>query len=339
MLLAQNKSFGAPEVVKIVEVSTPKPKPHQILVRVYASTVSVADSRLRSRQVPRGFGFIMGLLFGFKKPKYSALGTDAAGEVVALGPGVTQFQIGDRVLANLGMRLGGHAQYVVLSETAAIAKIPNSSRFVETVALVFGATTALVFLRDKLKLQRGQRILIIGAGGSVGSSAVQLAKYFGAHVTGVCSEKKSSVVKNLGADDVIEYENNDWKKIAKQFDVILDTVGVINISQDLSYLSENVRVGLVVADLVTNLKSIFYVLFGKRKIYAGTVAESKKDLEYLLELYLKGQIKPLVSEVFPLEKIVDAHKIVDSGKKLGSVVIDMRLSNAYRDLGCFGADS
>jgi len=208
MLIAKNTEFGPPKVIRLEEINVPVPQSEEILVRSKASTVTTADGRLRSKNVPRGFGFIMGLLFGFKQPKYKALGTCVAGEVVAIGPEVKLFKVGDRVLGNLGMKLGGHAQYVSLPENGPVIKIPETISDEDAAAIVFGGTTALVFLRDKLKVKKGDRLIVIGAGGTVGSAAIQIGKIFGAHVTAVCSTEKEPLVYELGADAVIEVNND-----------------------------------------------------------------------------------------------------------------------------------
>jgi NADPH:quinone reductase-like Zn-dependent oxidoreductase len=321
MLIAKNEIFGGPEVVRIVDVPIPEPKAHEVLIRVGATTVSVADSRLRSRNVPRGFRFILGLLFGFSKPKYGSLGTEAAGEVVKKGSEVSRFNLGDRVVVNMGMRLGGHAQYSVLNERAAIAKIPAKVSTETAAAMVFGGVTALVYLRDKVKIRSGERLLVVGAGGAVGSAAIQLGKKFGAHVTGVCSSGKIAAVTSLGADHVIDYTKQDWRELNERYDVILDAVGGTDFRHFRKRLTPTGRVGLIVADLPMTLMSVWFSLTHKQKMFAGPAAESTKDLEFLLSLCESGEFTPLISQVLPLSRITEAHALVDSGRKLGSVVI------------------
>ena len=321
MLIARNRTFGAPEVVALEEAPVPIPKKGQMLVRVHATTVSTGDWRLRSKNVPRGYGFIMGLLFGFKRPKYEALGTDLAGEVVALGEGVTKFQIGDHVVSNLGMKLGGHAQYRLLDEKSATAKIPNDVSYEEAVALVFGGVTALIFLRDKVKLKSGERLLVIGAGGAVGSSAIQLGQQMGAHVTAVCSTEKVSAVTELGVEDVIDYKKRSWITETDKYDVILDTVGAISFGEVKHKLNAKGRLGLVVADLLTNLKCIWISLTQSQKVISGAIGENEKDLQFLLDLCERKKFYPLIGATLPFEKIVEAHRIVESGHKLGSLVL------------------
>lgn len=315
MLIARNRFFGPPDVVSLEEAPIPSPQKGQMLVRIHATTVSTADWRLRSKNVPKGYGIIMGLLFGFKHPKYEALGTDLAGEVVALGEGVRKFQIGDRVVSNLGMKLGGHAQYRLLDENSATAKIPAEVNYEQAVSLVFGGVTALIFLRDKVKLKKYERLLVIGAGGAVGSSAIQLGLWMGAHVTAICSAEKVSALTELGVKDVIDYTKRSWLSEADQYDVILDTVGAITYEKVKPKLTAKGRLGLVVADLPTSLRSIWISLTRSQKVVSGSIREDERDLELLLSLCREKKLNPLIGARLPFEKIVEA------GHKLGSLVV------------------
>ncbi len=321
MFVARNRTFGSPDVVSLEQVQIPIPKKGELLVRIHAATVSTGDWRLRSKNVPRGFGFIMGLLFGFKHPKYQSLGTDLAGEVVGLGEGVSKFQIGDRVVSNLGMKLGGHAQYRLLNQNSATAKIPADVSYEHAVALVFGGVTALIFLRDKVRLTKNERLLVIGAGGAVGSSAVQIGQWMGAHVTAVCSTEKVLAVKELGINDVIDYKERNWLQEADQYDVIIDTVGTIEFEKIKHKLTANGRLGLVVADLPTTLKSIWISFSQSQKVFAGSIDENESDLEFLLSLCMQKKFNPLIGTTLPFDKIVEAHRILESGHKLGSLVL------------------
>jgi NADPH:quinone reductase-like Zn-dependent oxidoreductase len=281
MWIAQNTEFGPPEVVELSRASLPKVRKKEILIRSHATTVSAADWRLRSRQVPRGFGFIMGLIFGFRKPRYRCLGTEVAGEVIECGPQVSRFKVGDRVVANLGMKLGGHAQYISIPEEAPLAQIPRSVTFEDAAAM-------------------------------------------GAHVTGVCSTDKIPFVETLGADEVIDYRKDDWRKRSSLYDVILDSVGGTNFDNVESKLSEKGRLGLVVADLPLTLSSVWKSITHRKKAFAGPITETARDLTHLLELVEQGKFKPLIGEVLPLERIVEAHRRVEEGHKLGSLVIRLQ---------------
>lgn len=321
MLVARNRAYGSPDVVSLEEAPTPNPKKGQILVKIHATTVSTGDWRLRSGNIPKGFGIIMGLLFGFRRPRYESLGTDLAGEVVAIGARVSKFQVGDRVVSNLGMKLGGHAQYRVLNENSATAKIPAAVNFDQAVALVFGGVTALIFLRDNVKLKKNERLLVIGAGGAVGSSAVQLGQLMGAHVTAVCSTGKVPAITELGIKDVIDYKKRSWLTEPDEYDVILDTVGTTEMEKIKNKLTANGRLGLVVADLPTTLRSMWMSLTQSQKVFAGSIGEDEADLQFLLSLCEQKKFRPLIGTTLPFEQIVEAHRIVESGHKLGSLVL------------------
>lgn len=318
---ATSKSFGTPDVIYLEQKEIPKPQRDQFLVKIHAATVSTADVRLRSRQVPKGFGIIMGLLFGFSRPRYEVLGTDLCGEVVEVGDEIKNFKKGDRVIANLGMKLGGHAQYKILSNKSVVAKVPENIKSEEAAALVFGGTTALVFLRDKLKIRPGDRLLVVGAGGAVGSAAVQLGVLMGAEVTGVCSTNKVEVVKKLGIKRVIDYEKGEWALDLGSYDAILETVGAFSIEHLQNKLRTGGRIGLVVADLLTNFRCLAISAFSQNKIYAGAVMEKSADLEYLLQISAAGSFTPLIGQVLPFDRIIEAHQVVEKGHKLGNLVL------------------
>lgn len=265
----------------------------------------------------------MGFLFGFKTPKYAALGGDLAGEVVSVGPGVQRFQVGDRVVANLGMKLGGHAQYKALSENLPIAKVPPEVSWESAAALVFGGSTALVFLRDKLKIKSGDRLLVIGAGGAVGSAAVQVGRALGAVVTAVCGGDKAALVSGLGASRVIDYRKTNWREGTGPFEAILDTVGDVTFENSRQLLTPAGKIGLVVADLPATLKSAWISATHSQKVIAGPISESRADLEFLVSLCLQGRFRPLIGHTLPFERIVEAHRIVESGHKTGNVVLTL----------------
>ena len=323
MLAAINRSYGPREAVKVETLPCPVPKANEILVRIWAASVSTGDWRLRSLNVPRGFGIIMRLMFGLRRPRYGPLGTDLAGEVVAVGARVTRFKIGDRIVANRGMRLGGHAQYCAISEISAVALIPEELSFEVATALVFGGTTALTFLRDKAKIKNGEKLLVIGAAGCVGSAAVQLGKYFGAHVTGVASSGKIDTVRKLGADAVIDYKIADWHAQSGAYDVIFDTVGATTFAHCQHKLSANGRLLLAVADLPQMLTSIWISLTHRKKVHPGAAGENSADLSFLVHLTTSGHFQPLIGHVLPLAEISEAYRIVESGSKVGSVVLTL----------------
>lgn len=320
-LVATNTSFGPAEVLEFKELVCPDLGPKDFLLKAEFATVSTADIRLRSKNVPRGFKFIMGLLFGFRKPKYESLGTDYVGQVVQIGKSVQDVKLGDRVVVDLGMGLNGYRTYRRIQPKEVWAKLPEQVSSEDAVCSIFGGVTALLYLRDKLKIQSGDRILVIGAGGAVGSSAVQLAKYFGAEVLAVCSAGKADVVRGLGASVVLDYKSQDWEQQVQKVDVIIDCVGVLNIANARKLTKPGGRVGFVVADLPLNLNCVIASLFEKRTFVAGAIQVKRKDLQFLIELISKGLFKPLIGKRFPFEKIVDAHREVESGHRLGSTLL------------------
>lgn len=320
MKAAVHEIYGPPEVVTIREVTTPVPKDDEILIRVHATTVTAADWRIRSRTVPAGFGFIVRLVFGWSRPKQPILGTDAAGVIAAVGKAVTRFSIGEAVLVFVGARMGCHAEYVCVKEDAAIALKPDGVSFEHAAALCFGGTTALHFFREG-KLKAGERVLINGAAGGVGSAAVQLAKHAGAHVTGVCSRANVELVRSLGADEVIDYTQQDFTASGHRYDIIMDNAGTAPFSRCGRVLNAGGRLLSVLADLPAVLQAPWIGLTTDKRVVVGSARERAEDLRELAQLVAAGHFKPLIGARYPLEQIVEAHRLVDSGHKRGSVVI------------------
>jgi NADPH:quinone reductase-like Zn-dependent oxidoreductase len=317
MKAAVYRRYGPPDVVRIEEVPRPDPKTNELLVRVRATTVSAGDSRLRSAQVPPGFGVLLRLGFGIFGPRKHTLGWEFAGEVAAVGPAVARFAPGDRVF---GTRMGSHAEYVVAPESS-VAPIPPNLTFEDAAALVFGGTTGLSYLRDKAKIQPGERILINGASGAVGTAAVQLAKHFGAAVTGVCSAANAELVRSLGADRVIDYAREDFTHSDETYDVILDTVGNCTFERCKQALAPGGRLLLVVASLGQMLGAMLRASRSGRQVLTGVSATRVQDLVFLGTLAESGALKPVIDRTYPLARIVDAHSYADTGRKRGSVVV------------------
>ena len=318
--------FGGPKVISLEEAVVPSGSSLQkdeLLIRVKYGTVNSADGRIRSRNVPRGFGMILGLLYGFQTPKLKVLGLEVVGEVVAIGTGVSRFQLHDRVLVNLGFGMGGHQEYIVIKEKAQAIKIPDEVSDERAVASVFGGTTALLYLRDKLRLEPNQRILVTGAGGAVGSAAVQIALAMGANVTAVCSTEKVAFVQKLGAHKIIDYKMGDWKSQPATYDAIFDSVGLFGVEDVNPWLSENGKAALMVADLPLNLKCLWFSLTHKKKVFAGAISPEKTDLEDLMKKIENRLFDPVIGKVVPFSAIREAHELVDSGHKLGSVLLKM----------------
>ena len=316
------KKYGPPEVLQLQEVETPAPKDNEVMIQIHATTVTSGDWRVRSLIAPLGFGFIMRLVLGFSKPRQPILGTELAGVVVSVGKAVRKFKVGDAVFAFSDMAMGCYAEYKCMPQDGALALKPPNLSFDEAAALSFGGTTALSFFR-RGKLQRGERVLINGASGGVGTAAVQLAKHFGAQVTGVCSAANVDLVKSLGADHVIDYTQQDFTQNGQTYDVIVDNVGTAAFSRCKSSLKKEGRLLMVLGALPQMLQIPWVSMTSDKKIIAGPASASAEDLRFLAELAVAGQFKPVIDRRFPFEQMVQAHRYVDTGRKRGNVVITL----------------
>jgi NADPH:quinone reductase-like Zn-dependent oxidoreductase len=262
------------------------------------------------------------LVFGISKPRQPILGTELAGEVEAIGKDVRKFETGDQVFAFPGARMGGHAQYKCVPENSAVALKPVNLTFEEAAAISFGGTTALDFFR-KAKLERGEKVLINGASGGVGTAAVQLAKHFGADVTGVCSATNVELVRSLGAQHVIDYTTEDFTNNGARYDVIVDTVGTAPFSRVQGSLKDGGRLLLVLGGLPDLLGAPWASMTSSKKVIAGPAAVRPDDLRFLAQLAEAGEFKPVIDRRYPFEQIVEAHRYVDTGRKKGNVVITL----------------
>jgi NADPH:quinone reductase-like Zn-dependent oxidoreductase len=315
--------YGPPDVLELQEIEKPTPRRNEVCIRVHATTVTSGDAKLRSFEFPFIYQLPMRVMNGFRTPKRTILGNELAGEIESVGEDVKLFKEGDFVFGSTGLGGGAYAEYVCLPEGGALAIKPANLTFEQAAALPFGGHTALFFLR-KANIQGGQKALIYGASGSVGTSAVQIAKYFGAEVTGVCSTANVEVVKSLGADRVIDYTKEDFAEDGKVYDVIFDTVGKSSFSPSLRSLSPN---GIYLLGAVWKmswyLRAIWTSATSAKKVIPGIANENQEDLLFLKKLAEAGKLRPVISKSYPLEQIAAAHREVDSGHKVGNVVITM----------------
>lgn len=312
--------YGPPEVLQLKEVEKPAPKNNEVLIRTHAATVTSGDCRVRSLNIPLGFRLLTRLVFGIARPKQPMLGSELAGVIEAVGKHVSRFKLGDEVFASSDTAMGCHAEYKCMAEDGAVVPKPSTLTFDEAAALSFGGTTALDFLR-RAKLQRGESVLVIGASGAVGTAAVQLARHFGAVVTGVCSTANVELVRSLGATQVIDYTRQDFTRNGGTYDVIVDTVGTTPLSRRMSSLKEGGRLLMIVAGLPDMLHGLWVSMTSGKKVIAGPATVRVADLQLLAELAEAGEFKPVIDRRYPFEQTAEAHRYVDTGRKKGNVVI------------------
>ena len=318
--------YGPPDVLELREVEKPAPKDSELLIRIYATTVTAGDCEMRSLGLPIYLSLPMRLWRGFLKPREnSILGTELAGEIEKVGKNVKRFKEGDQVFGSAGMGLGTNAEYICLPEEpgemeGGVAIKPANMSYEEAATVPFGGRDALHFLR-KGNVQSGQKILINGAGGSIGIFAVQLAKHFGAEVTAVDSTGKLDMLRSIGADHVVDYTQEDFTKSGEIYDVIFDVVGTISfsrtersITQNGTYLLANPMRSQMVRGPWTRMRS-------SKKVVMETASGTIADLIFLRELIEEGKIKTVIDRTYPLEQIVEAHRYVETGQKKGNVVI------------------
>jgi NADPH:quinone reductase-like Zn-dependent oxidoreductase len=318
MKAAVCERYGPPEVVQIRDVPRPVPADGEVLIEAGATTVNSGDARVRGLRVPRGLGLAMRARLGFTKPRHPILGFEMAGRVEAIGRVVTRFQPGDRVVASRGFEFGCHAEYATVEEQGGIAKVPDSLSDQDAVALCFGGMTALIFF-ERGKLARGESVLINGASGAVGTMAVQLAKHVGAEVTAVCSRRNVELVESLGADHVIDYTAEDFTRSGERYDVIMDTHGNAPYARVKGSLRPGGRFLMVVGGLGQMVAASWQKpVVSSRE---GDMGDAATCYRTLMELAERGELRPVIDSVRPFEQIVEAHRQVDGGHKVGSVVL------------------
>jgi NADPH:quinone reductase-like Zn-dependent oxidoreductase len=321
--------FGPPDELQLTEVKKPVPKHNEVLIKIHATTVTSTDWNVRN------FTFVPGVfqlparlfMFGVFKPRINILGIDLAGEIEAIGKDVVRFKEGDQVFGTSGMAFGAHAEYTCVPEDGVVTTKPANMAWEETAPIFLGASTALFYLRDKGNIQAGDKILIYGASGAIGTYAVQLAKYFGAEVTGVCSTTNLEMVKSLGADKVIDYTHEDYTENCETYDLILDTVGKTSFLRCRKSLKQKGIFLPVVMALTELIQIIWTSLIGGKKVKGGVAGESIEDLNFFKELIEAGKLKPVIDRCYPLEQTVEAFRYVEKGHKKGNVIIILGQSN------------
>jgi NADPH:quinone reductase-like Zn-dependent oxidoreductase len=323
MKAAVHTRYGPPDVVRILEVAKPAAKDNEVLVKVHATTVNRTDSGLRSAKP-----FINRFFTGLTRPRVTVLGNEFAGAVEAVGRGVTSFEVGDRVFGYNGTRFGAHAECLAMPEDGSVATMPAKVTYEEAAASTEGSHYALSMIR-KAKLRRGQDVLVYGATGAIGSAAVQLLKHLGAEVTAVCATKHLELVRGLGADRVIDYTADDFTKDQQRYDVVLDAVGKssfgrckrllkprgIYLSSDLGPLSQNPILALITP------------LFGGKRVMFPIPKDDQEMVRYFKELLESGAFKPVIDRRYRLDQIVEAYRYVETGQKIGNVVISVESSS------------
>ncbi len=321
--------YGTPDVLQLKDVEKPTPKDNEVLIRIYATTVTAGDCGLRSLKFPLLLQPLARIGFGFKGPRKKILGQELAGEIEAVGKEVTRFKKGDQVFAWSGLRLGAYAEYTCLPEDGVLAIKPSNMTYEQAAALPVGGLDAVYFLR-RANIQSGDKVLINGAGGSIGTFAVQLARYFGAHVTAVDSTGKLDLLRSLGADQVIDYTQADFTKSGETYDVIFDVIGTSSFSRSIRslkhngrYLLGNPRLSQRVRGRWTSMRSSKQVISWK----ARTAREYTEDRKFLTELIEAGKIHSVIDRCYPLEQTAEAHRYVDTGHKKGNVVITVEQNN------------
>ena len=304
-------------MLQLKALEKPVPKDNEILVRIFATAVNSADWRLRKAEP-----WAVRLFFGLTKPKKHVLGGVLSGEVEVIGKNVTQFKTGDQVFGSTGMSFGAYAEYVCLAEDGILSIKPNNISHVEAATIPFGGTTALQFLK-KANIKAGQKVLIYGASGAVGTAAVQLARYFGAVVTGVCSTSNIELVRSLGAESVIDYTKEDFTMNGETYDVIFETVDKLSFSKCTRSLKKQGTLVLGASGFSKMLQGLWSSMTSNKKLVSGMIRQKADDLIFLKELVENGNFKPVVDRSYALEKIVEAHTYVESGHKKGNVAITL----------------
>ena len=316
------RRYGGPDVVELAELPRPVPRANEVLVKILATTVTSGDWRVRTLHVPTGLGLVARLAIGFTRPRQPIMGSEMAGTIESVGKDVTRFRVGDEVFGFPGGAMGCHAQYRTMPEDGRIARKPANLSFEEAASLPFGASTSLHYLR-KAKIKPGDAVLVIGASGGVGSAMVQLAKHFGAQVTGVTSTNNLALVASLGADRVIDYTREDFTARGETYDIVVDTVGKTPFARCKRILKDKGRLLAVAAGLPEMLASLWAPLTGSQRVIAGPAEERVGDIPEIAALAEAGALKPVIDRRYRFAQMPEAHAYVETGRKRGSVVVSV----------------
>ncbi len=319
MKAIEYRRYGSPEVLTVTDVPKPNPGPLEVLVRVRATTVTSTEGMMR-----RGDTLHSRLVLGLWRPRkrFRIQGLEVAGDVEAVGPRVSRFAPGDRVFGFTGFSLGAHAEYCCLPERSSLALIPADTSYEEAAATVDGATTALFFLR-KAGLEPGKKVLVVGASGSIGTAAVQIAKHGGAEVTGVCSAANGAFVRSLGAEDVIDYARQDFAASGKHWDIIFDTVNRSSFAQSRPALNDGGCYVPTVGGLWYLLLTAWTHRFARKRLFFGMSIDKREEIEQVSELLRTGALRPVIDRRYALEEVALAHRYAEGGHKRGNVVISI----------------
>ena len=314
--------YGPPDELQLKEVEKPVPKDNEVLIKIHATTVTSSDCNVRNLTfAPKWSVLPMRMQFGLRKPKINRLGIDLAGEIEAVGKDVKQYKTGDQVFGRSEPAFGAHAEYICIPENGVLTSKPANMTWEEAAPLPLAGGTALYFVRDLGKIQAGQKVLINGASGGIGTFAVQLAKYYGAEVTGVCSTANVEMVKSLGADRVIDYTREDLARSGETYDVVFDAVGKISFSRCKDLLKEKGLYLNTLPTLAIILQTLWTSMIGGKKVKFGDALGKAENLVFLRELAEAGKLRTVIDRRYPLEQTAEAFRYVEKGHKKGNVVI------------------
>lgn len=318
--------YGSPDGLQLRDVEKPTPKENEILVKIHATSVTAGDCEMRRLELPLMLSFPVRLYAGYLRPKrIPILGQELAGEVVEVGKNVASYKVGDQVFGTTGFGFGAYAEYICLPEKpgdaqGTLASMPANMTYKEAAAVPTAGFEALHFLR-KANIQPGKKVLIVGAGGSIGTFSIQIAKYLGADVTGVDSPEKLELIRSLGVDHVIDYTSGDYTGTGETYDLIIDVVGKSSVARRLKLLKDGGYYFLAYAGLSHIILGMWTSMISKKKLKIESSSQKKEDLIFLKELLETGKLKAIIDRTYPLEQAAEAHRYVEAGTKKGNVVL------------------